>query len=134
MSKSYSMDLRERIVEAYDNKEGSHQELAVRFKVSVPTIYRWLARRRDTGSIAPLPFAGGQRPAFDDRLLQEFRILALANNDAFEKELQALWNADEKHKPVSLSVIHRALVTLKLTRKKNTSRQRSRHAQDQDPH
>jgi transposase len=129
MGKGYSMDLRERVVEAYDSGEGSVEELAVRFKLSVPTIYRWLARHRETGSFGPLPHGGGQVPAFDEGLLNEFQALALDNNDATEEELRQLWH--QKHKPVSLSVIHRALVKLKLTRKKNSSGRRGRHAKSQ---
>ena len=34
MGFSYSMDLREKVVTAYDNQEGSMEKLAVRFSVS----------------------------------------------------------------------------------------------------
>jgi transposase len=34
-------------------------EAAKRFRVSEPSLERWLARKRATGSCAPLPHAGG---------------------------------------------------------------------------
>ncbi len=54
-----SNDLRERILEAVDNKEGSRRKLAVRFKVNTATITKLLQLRRQTGSFEPRPHAGG---------------------------------------------------------------------------
>ena len=62
--RSYSIDLRERVVAACDRGEGTREQIAKRFCVSVAWVYRLLARRRDTGSIAPKPHGGGQPPAF----------------------------------------------------------------------
>jgi len=48
-----SLDLRERIIEAYENGEGSIRELAHRFKVGFATVWRLLKRYRTAGEIAP---------------------------------------------------------------------------------
>ncbi len=131
MGKSYSMDLRTRVIEAHDNAEGSIEELAVRFKLSVATLSRWFSRYRKTGHFGPLPHGGGNTPALAQEHLEQFRALVLDNNDATEEELRLLWN--QNHEPVSRSVIHRALVKLKLTRKKNAAGRRGQHTQGQGP-
>ena len=57
-----SNDLRKRILEAVDNKEGSRRKLAARFKVNTSTITKLLRLRRQTGSYEPRPHAGGVAP------------------------------------------------------------------------
>ena len=57
--KAYSIDLRERAVRSVESGECTIPEAARRFKVSAPSVERWLARKRATGSCAPLPHAGG---------------------------------------------------------------------------
>ena len=55
--KAYSEDLRWRVVAAVD--DGMPRAEAARlFQVAVPTIKRWLKRRRETGSLAVLPRPG----------------------------------------------------------------------------
>ena len=46
----YSMDLRQRVAEAVENKEGSLRNLARRFCVSVTFITRLVGLRRQTGA------------------------------------------------------------------------------------
>jgi transposase len=55
--RSYSEDLRERVMAAID--QGARREaLAARFSVSVSTITRWVRRRRETGGLAAKPVPG----------------------------------------------------------------------------
>ncbi len=63
MISPYSMDLRQRVAQAVDNKEGSLRQLARRFRVSPSFITRMLTLRRQTGTLAPRPHGGGRRPA-----------------------------------------------------------------------
>ena len=58
---AYSMDLRARIIESYQVREGSQKELAKRFKVSERWLRKLLRQRRETGSIEPLPHGGGRQ-------------------------------------------------------------------------
>ena len=44
------MDLRKRTVEAYDAGEGTRQEIAERFKVSVHMVKKLLSQRKKLGS------------------------------------------------------------------------------------
>jgi len=70
--KAFSLDLRQRIVDAYDAKEGTREEIARRFGVSLGLVKKLLQQRRATGSISPLPrpgrpaaFRGGNLDALD---------------------------------------------------------------------
>jgi transposase len=49
---AYSMDLRERVIEAYDAGRGSSRELAEVFDVSGAWIRKLLWLRRETGTVA----------------------------------------------------------------------------------
>ena len=58
--KPYSKDLRSRVLAAVDRGAGK-EEAAKTFSVSVPTIKRWLRRRRETGDVEPRPIPGRPR-------------------------------------------------------------------------
>ncbi len=47
--KTYSNDLRTRVIQAYQNKEGSMRKLAQRFSVSVSFIWRLVNKYKQTG-------------------------------------------------------------------------------------
>ena len=49
---AYSIDLRQKILSAWQNKEGTQRELAKRFKVSLSFLCDFLRRYRETGEIA----------------------------------------------------------------------------------
>jgi transposase len=65
--RAYSVDLRERVVAAVDGGM-TQEQAAVTFGVSVNTVGRYLARRRDTGSLAPTAQRHGPRPQKKARL------------------------------------------------------------------
>src|SRR3712207_9478479 len=65
--RAYSMDLRERVVAAVDRGMTQEQAAAL-FGVSVNTVARYLARRRDTGSLAPTTYRHGAVPEKKRRL------------------------------------------------------------------
>jgi transposase len=58
--KPYSKDLRIRVLEAVD-RGLPREEVARTFCVSVPTIKRWLGRRRQTGGVDARPIPGRAR-------------------------------------------------------------------------
>jgi transposase len=60
--KPYSQDLRQRVVEAYNNHEGSQREIAQRFGVSLSFVQSILKRYRTSGTVKPRPHGGGQLP------------------------------------------------------------------------
>jgi transposase len=61
MPKSYSGDLRERVIEAVE-LGASRREAAERFEVSVSSAVKWLQRWRESGSAAPKPRGGSVSP------------------------------------------------------------------------
>jgi transposase len=63
MPKPYSRDLRERVVRAVETGASCH-EAAAAFDVSPSSAIRWIARWRQTGSVAAKPM-GGKRSKLD---------------------------------------------------------------------
>jgi transposase len=117
-----SNDLRKRILDAVDNREGSRRKLAARFKVNTSTITRRLQLRRQTGSSEPRPHGGGVEPTLDHDALQRLRKLVEETPDA---TLMAL--KQELGISGSRMIICRALQKLGLPRKK-----KSKHASERD--
>src|SRR3954462_13697033 len=112
--KAYSMDLRERVVAACDAHDGTRDQIAERFSVSVSWVRDLLKRRRDTGSIAPRPRGGGRPPAFDEAAGARLREAVRADPDATLEEL-----AEAAGVACCPSAVHRALERLGITRKKS---------------
>src|SRR5258708_35670549 len=71
MPKSYSGDLRERVIEAVAGG-ASRREAGERFEISASSSIRWLQRWHETGSAAPKPRGGSSSP------LEEFAKEGLA--------------------------------------------------------
>lgn len=61
MSQAYSIDLRQRVISAC-NEGQSASAVAARFSVSVSFIEKLKRQRRERGTLAPKPHAGGGRP------------------------------------------------------------------------
>jgi transposase len=55
--KAYSKDLRLKVLDAVD-RGMARKEVARTFGISVPSIKRWLKRRRETGDVEPSPRPG----------------------------------------------------------------------------
>lgn len=58
MPKTYSMDLREKIIDAWKRKVGTVVEIADLFGVSRRTVYNYIQRSRDSDDLSPLPNPG----------------------------------------------------------------------------
>jgi transposase len=117
-----SNDLRERILKAVDNHEGSRRKLASRFFVNPSTITRLLQLRRQTGSFDPRPHAGGVTPTLDHDALERLRELVEQTPDATLETLKQKLGVTG-----SRMIISRALQKLGLPLKK-----KSRHASERD--
>ncbi len=61
MARAYSMDLRERLVTAVEQKGLSRRQAAQRFGIGIKTAIDWVRRYRETGSVAPGQM-GGHKP------------------------------------------------------------------------
>jgi transposase len=124
MGYGHGLDLRTRIVESYENQEGSVREIAERFKVSPGTVQSYLNLKRTTGRLDPRPVSGGTKPLLGAEELEKVRQVVEEHPDATTEEL-----ADELARrhigAVSRPTMGRALQRLGITRKKNTARDRT---------
>ena len=62
MPKSYSGDLRERVIEAVTMEGVSRREAAERFDISASSAIRWVQRWDENGSTVPKPRGGSVSP------------------------------------------------------------------------
>jgi len=115
--RGYSLDLRQRIADAYRSDEGSVRELAKRFKVAPNTVENYLRLERETGSVAPRPHGGGPKPKLDDEGVQQVRTLLEEKNDRTLDELTEQLAVRQKVQ-VSRSTVWRAVARVGMTRKK----------------
>ena len=84
---AYSMDLRTRVVQAWEAGEGTRAQLAERFRLHVRTVGRWLGRYRATGSVAPGLAGGGRQAVFHGDTLDRLRRAVDETPDATLDEL-----------------------------------------------
>lgn len=121
--KAYSIDLRQKIIEAYENQEGSQRQLAKRFKVSLSFLQKLFKQYRETRQIAPRSRGKGFIPKLAQYTNTVEKLIA-EKNDATLKELQ---ESLEKEIGIKLhpSNICRFLQNRKLTLKKNAKTQSS---------
>ncbi len=113
--KAYSEDLRERVVEAVDAGKGK-DEVAATFRVSVPSINRWLRLRRETHKLEPKPVPG--RPSIKGKALDEGLVEQLREHpDATIAEHCELWR-ERTATSVSSATMSRAMKRAEWTLKK----------------
>lgn len=119
--KTLSLDLRERILAAYDANEGTRDEVAHRFRVSLGMVKKLLQQRRHTGDIAPRHGCSGRKPKILEGHRQLFRRLLAKQPDLTLGELR-----DATRLNCTLPAIYYVLADMDLTYKKNAARQRAR--------
>lgn len=119
MPTAYSTDLRQRVIEAYEAKEGSQRQLAERFKVSLLFVRDLMRRYRETGTVEPKPRSGGTVPKLNASELPIVEQLVKVQPAALLRELCERL-AERTTITVSLSTMHRAVEQLNLSYKKNT--------------
>ena len=117
--KAYSTDLRERAVASVESGECNIPKAARRYKVSEPSLERWLAQHRKTGNCAPLAQAGGpvRKLAAAEAAI---RAAVKAQPDVTLQELCEVVENETQIQSNS-SMMYRELVRLKLPRKKSRS-------------
>lgn len=116
--KAYSLDLRERVVSAYEDGVETIRELSEQFLVSESFIKRMLAKKRGSGDLAPRGHGGGQPRRLSAKHRQWLMKSVLARPDITLSELQTRLFA-EKTVTVSVPTLSRELRKLDLRRKKN---------------
>jgi transposase len=121
--RTLSLDLRERILAAYDHDEGTREEVARRFRVSLGMVKKLLQQRRHTGDIAPRHHRSGRKPMILATHQRQWRALLAKKPDLTLKELRAATPLE-----CSLQAIHAVLAKMGLTYKKRLSAPANRTA------
>lgn len=115
---SYSIDLRIRVVEAYEQGKGSMQQLAELFDVHWHTVQNWIRRFRKEQTVGPKLYKPGPQPKISDEQLADVQKLVEADNTLSQaelsKEIQRVFEVR-----VSRATAGRMLKRLIMTRKKN---------------
>lgn len=114
--KTISLDLRERILAAYDAGEGSREAVAHRFRVSLGMVKKLLQQRRRIGEVRPQHHRSGRKPGPVARQQHQLRALVEQKPDLTLKELRAAAGLN-----CTLPAIHYVLIRLGLTYKKRRS-------------
>lgn len=109
MPKSYSVDLRERVLQ-YLEKNNNREAASRLFQVGIATIYRWLARKKEKGNVEPL-----RRP-YAYKIIDDQKLL-----DYIEKNPDHFLSEIGRHFNLTPQAIFYALKRLKVTRKKSSS-------------
>jgi len=113
---TYPIELRQRVVRAVDSNVGTKKQIATTFSVSVSWIRKLLQRRRETGSIEPLPRTQGRKPAFEGKNLKRLEQFINAHPDATLEETKQHFAGVVE---CSIVAIHNTLKRLDLRYKKN---------------
>ena len=115
--KAYSLDLRQRVVAAYEKGKGSIAQVAEQFNVGQSFVKKMLRQKREQGSVAPRPHGGGRQPSLSEKEHHLLRQRVKEEPDVSLTELQEHL-ARTTRVQVSLSTIHRSLRRSGLSRKK----------------
>ena len=113
---TYPVELRQRVIRAVDGNVGTKKEIAKIFSVSTSWIRKLLQRRRETGSIEPLPRTQGRKPAFVGKNLKRLEQFIKAHPDATLEETKQHFSGVVD---CSIVTIHNTLKRLDLRYKKN---------------
>ena len=126
MAKSYSQDLRDRVIDAVEREGMSRRAAAKRFGVSESAAVKWLQRLRDHGLRAAFAVGGNRPPVVDPH--RDLVEAALA--EKADITLQALCDRllAERGVKADTSMMSRFLRRAGLTFKKRRSSHASRTA------
>ena len=116
--RAYSLDLRERVVAAYEKGEQSIAEIAVQFSVGQTFLKKMLRQKRQSGSLERLPSRAGAKKILS---AAHHRFLAQQIEEKPDATLAELTETFFVACKVSVSraTIGRELQALRLRRKKN---------------
>ena len=111
-----SQDLRERIVAAYDRGDGTRQQIADRYEVSLGMVKKLLQQRRRTGDIAARHRYSGRKPKITVKHQKKLKRLVRDHSDMTLEELREAISVE-----CTLPAIHYALGRMGLSLKKSRS-------------
>ena len=111
-----SLDLRERILASYDQQEGTREEIARRYRVSLGMVKKLLQQRRHSGDIRPQHHRSGRKPTILPAHHHQMRVLLSQKPDLTLEELRQAAGLR-----CTLPAIHYVLEKMGLTYKKRHS-------------
>jgi transposase len=121
--KPISVDLRERILRAYDRGEGTQEEVAQRFAVSYGMVKKLIQQRRHTGQIGIRRDRCGRKPVLLVSHRTQLRTLLARKPDQTLRELRTALGVE-----CTIQAIHYVLAEMGLTYKKRRSGPASKSA------
>lgn len=116
MRKPISVDLRERIVLAYEGEEGTREEVAKRFKVSLGMVKKLLQQNSRTGDLRPRYRFCGRKAKLMPEHGAALKALVAKQPDVTLEEMKARLGLG-----CTVAAIHQVLVKLGLIYKKRRS-------------
>lgn len=122
--RAYSLDLRERVVAAYEKGERSIAEIAAQFSVGQTFLKKMLRQKRRSGSLERLPSRAGAKKVLSEAQRRWLLKQVTDQPDATLAELREGLQTSRKVS-VSRATVSRELQGLRLPRKKNLSSQAS---------
>ena len=115
---AYSLDLRERVVSAYEKGTSTLAKIAAQFSVGQTFVKKMLRQKRAVGSLERLPQRAGAKKKLSDSHRQWLARHVRAEPDSTLGELQEQLG-EETNVEVSLATVCRELRALRLLRKKS---------------
>lgn len=116
-----SLDLRTRIVSAYDRGEGTREAIALRFNVSLGMVKKLLQQRRKIGNLKPQHHRAGRKRT----IVAEHRI-AIRKHLAAKSDMTLAELREALGLKCTLPALHYVLADMNLTFKKRRSELPSR--------
>ena len=121
--KALSLDLRERILTTYDKENGTREQVARRFRVSLGMVKKLIQQRRHTGEIGSRRHLCGRKPRILESHRSQMRAFLKKKPDMTLGELREAVALD-----CTLPAIHYVLEDMGLTYKKRLSMPASKSA------
>lgn len=119
MPRPYPVELRKRVVRAYEAGEGSYPAVAEQFAVGEATVKRWVWLQQKAGDVEPRPRGGGTPSPIT---LEEIEALLALMGDPTAGELTAAFNRSRRGRQrVHVSSMKRALYRNGYVIKKNAA-------------
>lgn len=116
MVNAHPKALRQRVIEAYENGEGTQRELCERFKLSMGAVNAWIQEFRKTGSVETPVGKGGN---ISEITKADLEAILAEKSDLTQAEIAAKLQA--KDIACSRTSVNRAMARFGFTRKKKAA-------------
>ena len=114
---AYGLELRERVIGAWNQREYTQVDLADVFGISLSTLKRWLCKVRHGEGLEPKSDQSGRRRKIDEKGEETIKQLVKENPSITLKELSEAYYKRHKIR-VDKSILSRSLQELNLRYKK----------------